>query len=76
MNVAIQGVKGSLHYIVGEQYFGEMPDLLEENKAEVLIKAIENSIAGAILPNYALNDEYKLNICVEYYLPILHNLMP
>ena len=53
-----------------------MPDLLEENKAEVLIKAIENSIAGAILPNYALNDEYKLNICVEYYLPILHNLMP
>jgi len=87
MKVAIQGIKGSFHHIVAEQYFGknidlvecllfsEMPDLLKENKAEVLIMAIENSIAGAILPNYALIDEYKLNICGEYYLPIHHNLM-
>ena len=66
MNLAIQGVKGSLHHIFAVQYFGEMHDLLEKNKAEVLIKAIENSIAEDILPNYALNDEYKLNICREY----------
>jgi len=87
MKVAIQGVKGSFHHIVAEQYFGknidlieclsfsEMPILLKDNKAEVIIMAIENSIAGAILPNYALVDEYKMAICGEHYLPILHNLM-
>jgi len=87
MKVAIQGVKGSFHHIVAEQYFGEsidlvecllfseMPDLLINNKADVLIMAIENSIAGAILPNYALIDENQLNICGEHHLPIHHNLM-
>lgn len=87
MKVAIQGIKGSFHHIVAEEYFGknidlieclsfsEMPSLLHEKKADVLIMAIENSIAGAILPNYALIDENKLTICGEFHLPIHHNLM-
>lgn len=87
MRVAIQGIKGSFHHIVAEQYFGknidlieclsfsEMPELLHSKKAEVVIMAIENSIAGAILPNYALIDDYKLTICGEHHLPIHHNLM-
>ncbi|REE83072.1 prephenate dehydratase [Lutibacter oceani] len=87
MRVAIQGIKGSFHHIVAEQYFGknielleclsfsEMPVLLQEKKADVLIMAIENSIAGAILPNYALIDDFQLTICGEYHLPIHHNLM-
>ncbi len=87
MKVGIQGIKGSFHHIVAEQYFGknidlieclsfsEMPGLLNDEKAEVVIMAIENSIAGAILPNYALIDDYKLTICGEYHLPIHHNLM-
>ncbi|SDW46384.1 prephenate dehydratase [Lutibacter oricola] len=87
MRVAIQGIKGSFHHIVAEQYFGknidlveclsfsEMPLLLTDDKAEVLIMAIENSIAGAILPNYALIDNNNLNICGEFHLPIHHNLM-
>lgn len=87
MKVAIQGIKGSFHHIVAEQYFGknidlleclsfsEMPTLLKDNKADVLIMAIENSIAGAILPNYALIDDHKLSICGEFHLPIHHNLM-
>ena len=87
MRVAIQGIKGSFHHIVAEQYFGknidlieclsfsEMPALLDQDKAEVLIMAIENSIAGAILPNYALIDDHNLSICGESYLPIHHNLM-
>ena len=37
--------------------------------------AIENSIAGSILPNYALIDEYNLYITGEHYLNINHNLM-
>ena len=87
MKVAIQGIKGSFHHIAAEQYFGknidlveclsfsEMPQLLDESKADVLIMAIENSIAGAILPNYALVDEFNLTICGEHHLPIHHNLM-
>lgn len=87
MKVAIQGIKGSFHHIVAEQYFGknidlvecmsfsEMPKLLRDKKAAVLVMAIENSIAGAILPNYALIDEFKLSICGEHYLPVHHHLM-
>ena len=87
MKVAIQGIKGSFHHIVAEEYFGknidlleclsfsEMPFLLHDDKAEVVIMAIENTIAGAILPNYALIDQHKLTICGEHYLPIKHNLM-
>jgi len=87
MKVAIQGIKGSFHHIVAEQYFGknielleclsftEMPNLLHTKKAEVIIMAIENSIAGAILPNYALIDSHQLTINGEHHLPIIHNLM-
>jgi len=87
MKVAIQGIKGSFHHIVAEQYFGtntellecmtfgEMPDLLHTKEASSAIMAIENSIAGALLPNYALMDENNLSISGEFYLPILHNLM-
>ena len=37
--------------------------------------AIENSIAGSIIPNYAYLDEHNLTICGEYYMPIHHCLM-
>ena len=55
MKVAIQGIKGSFHHIVAEEYFGknidlleclsfsEMPHLLHDEKAEVVIMAIENT---------------------------------
>jgi len=87
MKVAIQGIKGSFHEIVAKQYFGEnidliecmsfteIPVLLKNNQADSAVMAIENSIAGAILPNYALIDEYELNIEGEVYLNIHHHLM-
>ena len=37
--------------------------------------AIENSIAGSIIPNYALIDTYNLHIVGEHYLDIQHHLM-
>jgi len=37
--------------------------------------AIENSIAGSIIPNYALIDQNNLKIIGEYGLNINHNLM-
>jgi prephenate dehydratase len=87
MKIAIQGIRGSYHHIVAENYFGqdnaflecmtfaEMPSLVLNGDADVAVMAIENSIAGAILPNYALIDESNLSIAGEYYLPIHHNLM-
>jgi len=87
MKVAIQGIKGSFHDIVAKQFFNnkielvecmtftEIPTLLKNNEADSAVMAIENSIAGAILPNYALIDEYNLNIEGEVYLNIHHHLM-
>ncbi|MGV6846249.1 MAG: prephenate dehydratase [Lutibacter sp.] len=87
MKVAIQGIKGSFHHIVAQEYFGQNIDLVEclsfsklplvlkNNEADVAIMAIENSIAGAILPNYSLIDEHNLTISGEYYLTIHHQLM-
>ena len=38
--------------------------------------AIENSIAGSIIPNYALIDDYgQLHIVGEHYIDVQHNLM-
>ena len=37
--------------------------------------ALENSIAGSIIPNYALIDNHNLSIVGEYYLDIQHNLL-
>lgn len=87
MNVAIQGIPGSFHHQVALLNFGQEAQFLpfmsfEEvaksvasGAAEVGIMAIENSIAGAILPNYELIDRYDLVIHEEYYLPISHQLM-
>ena len=70
MKIAIQGIKGSFHHIVANQYFGEhitlkeclsfteIPELINEGVVDGAVMAIENSLAGSILPNYALIDEY------------------
>ncbi len=86
-SVSIQGVKGSFHHIVSQHYFGDnvlvseclsfdstVEELLNK-KTDVAIMAIENSIAGSILPNYALIDNHDLHIVGEHYLDIQHHLM-
>jgi len=85
--IAIQGIPGSFHHQVALDSFGEdarivgFPTFDEVAKAVQLghvaygVMAIENSIAGAILPNYDLIDRFGLFIEKEYYLPISHNLM-
>lgn len=86
-SVAIQGVKGSFHHIVFQQYFGNeaaLKECLSFDKAvesllnkdsDAVIMAIENSIAGSIIPNYALIDNHNLHIVGEHYLDVQHNLM-
>lgn len=85
--VSIQGVKGSFHHIVAKHYFDEhveideclsfdkLVDHLITGQSDVAIMAIENSIAGSIIPNYALIDKNNLHIIGEHYLDIQHNLM-
>jgi prephenate dehydratase len=85
--VAIQGVKGSFHHIVSQHYFDEtilvdecmtfdaVIDSVLNGKSDAAIMAIENSIAGSIIPNYALIDTHDLYIVGEYYLDIQHHLM-
>jgi prephenate dehydratase len=85
--VAIQGIKGSFHHQVALEYFQEdvwveeclsfesVVDSLLHNQSEYAIMAIENSIAGSIIPNYALIDTHNLHIVGEYYLDIVQNLM-
>lgn len=87
LKIAIQGIKGSNHHQVARDYFGEDIDLVEclsfdelvnqtlSGRADKAVMAIENSIAGSIIPNYALVFHNKLNVIGEYYLSIQHNLM-
>lgn len=86
-SVAIQGVKGSFHHIVSQQFFDEtitvsecstfddVVDSILKTKSDAAIMAIENSIAGSIIPNYALIDANALHIVGEHYLDIQHHLM-
>lgn len=87
IKIAIQGIKGSFHHQAAAQFydadielveclsFPEIPEQLEAAKADTAVMAIENSIAGSILPNYALIDEYNLQITGEIHLDIHQNLM-
>ena len=85
--IAIQGIKGSFHHQVAQEYFEQEHDLDEcmsftalvksllENKTQKGVMALENSIAGSIIPNYALIDRNNLHIIGEHYLDIHMNLM-
>ena len=87
LKIAIQGVKGSNHHQVALDYFGEDIGLVEclsfdslveqllNKTADKAVMAIENSIAGSIIPNYALIFKNDLDIIGEYYLSIHHNLI-
>lgn len=86
-NVAIQGIEGSFHHIAAANYFGSEINLVPSSRFEQIFKnldnqvankaviAIENSVAGTILPNYALlrNGNYK--IVGELSLRIQHQLL-
>jgi prephenate dehydratase len=85
--VAIQGYRGSFHHIVAEgleggeveilacDTFREVVQAVEQQRVDYGIMAIENSIAGSILPNYNLLQSCNVHITDEVYLPIRQNLM-
>ncbi len=87
MKIAIQGILGSNHHIVANAYFGAENELLcchsfesvvqklLSDEADMGVMAIENSLAGSIIPNYALLYDHNLKVVGEYYQEISHHLM-
>jgi len=87
LKIAIQGIKGSNHHQVAKDFFGEDIELLECSSFDAVvdsliigaadkgIMAIENSIAGSIIPNYNLVYHNDIHVIGEHYLNIHHNLM-
>lgn len=85
--VAIQGIKASFHEEAAFKYFGDNIqtiecnsfkqtfEALEKKEADYVVMAIENSIAGSILPNYSLLLNYNFPVVGEVYLPIQLHLM-
>jgi len=85
--IGIQGIIGSFHHIVTKQYFenkaaikefisfDDLVESLVNEKCNYGVMALENSIAGSLIPNYALIDENNLHIVGEKYLDIQHNLI-
>ena len=86
--VSIQGYEGSFHQEAARKFFGDDVNVLPcatfreaikaaQNKKQTdgAVMAIENSIAGSILPNYMLLQNSNLKIGGEIYLQINQHLM-
>jgi prephenate dehydratase len=87
LRVAIQGIATSFHEVAAHTYFKEKPltieclsfhqlcETLQREDTDFAVMAIENSIAGSILPNYFLLQQYHFSIVGELYLPIHMHLL-
>src|SRR5215212_310257 len=86
--VSIQGYEGSFHQVAAQQFFGKDVEVIPCGNFRQVVKlagnkresdggfmAIENSIAGSILPNYTLIQKSRLRITGEIYLQINQHLM-
>lgn len=86
--IVIQGGYGAFHEIAAHHYFEneeieilprdtfkDLMAALKKNKADYGIMAIENSLAGSILPNYNLLKESPMKIVGEIYMRIRQNLI-
>jgi prephenate dehydratase len=86
--IAIQGFEGSFHQAAARKFFGNEVDVVccstfrevvkisgDPEKSDGGLMAIENSIAGSILPNYNLLLRSDLKIIGEIYLQIDQNLL-
>jgi len=86
--IAIQGGYGAFHEIAAHHYFEnediailprktfrDMVTSLKSRKSDFGIMAIENSLAGSILPNYSLIINTNMHIIGEIFLRIKQNLV-
>ena len=88
MKIAIQGFEGCFHQVAARGFFGKQTEIeccasfaelvkkaKQQPDVDAGIMAIENSIAGSILPNYSLIKNSGLHIIGEIYLQINQHLM-
>lgn len=85
--IAIQGVHGCFHEQAARLFYGNQIEVceclsfedlfasLEQQKANGAIMAIENTVAGGLLPNYSLLRKHGKRIKGEVFLRIQQNLM-
>jgi prephenate dehydratase len=86
--VSIQGFEGSFHQEAARNFYGKGVEVIccatfrdvikiaaNKKESDGGVMAIENSIAGSILPNYNLLQKSNLVIVGEVYLQIKQNLM-
>lgn len=86
--IAIQGFEGSFHQEAAQHYFGKNVGVIccstfkevvklagSKHQSDGGVMAIENSIAGSILPNYTLIQKSNLKIAGEVYLQIKQHLL-
>jgi prephenate dehydratase len=86
--IAIQGFEGSFHQAAARKFFGNDVEVIccstfrdvvkiadDKSRSDGGLMAIENSIAGSILPNYNLLQKSNLQIVGEIYLQIDQNLL-
>lgn len=86
--VSIQGYEGSFHQVAARFFYGKQVEIipcgtfhdvikiaLNKNESDGGVMAIENSIAGSILPNYNLLQKSDLRIVGEIYLQVKQNLL-
>jgi prephenate dehydratase len=86
--VSIQGYEGSFHQVAAQQFFGKdviaipcgtFSEVIKiagnKKESDGGVMAIENSIAGSILPNYNLLKKSNLVVAGEIYLQIKQNLL-
>jgi prephenate dehydratase len=86
--VSIQGYEGSFHQAAAQQFFGKNVEVIpcatfrevikiaaDKKQSDGAVMAIENSIAGSILPNYNLLQNSNLVVVGEVYLSIKQNLL-
>lgn len=88
VRISIQGYEGSFHQVAAGQFFGKNVEVIpcatfrdviriasSKKESDGGIMAIENSIAGSILPNYNLLQKSTLKVTGEVYLHIKQNLL-
>jgi prephenate dehydratase len=88
LKIGIQGIKASFHDMASRAYFTDrdielveirdfrtLAEATAEGDVDYAVMAIENTIAGSILPNYGFIEEFGLKILGEEYLRISMHLM-
>ena len=88
LKIGIQGIKASFHDMAARAHFDQreielveirdfraLSEATAKGEIDYAVMAIENTIAGSILPNYGFIEEFGLKILGEEYLRISMQLL-